>query len=581
MSFIVPLLYFLMITGSFVIIFKKSFTKCLPLTFMISAFTLFFSQIIFKTFIIGIVLNIILALMFIPLLFINKNKINDIKKLYLSNGLIVFILIYISIFIFDLYREFSMWDEFSHWGVMIKEMFRLDSFYSVSNSTLMVHKDYPPILQLYELFYCKISGGYSEYSLIKSLHLFEFSLLISAFIKEDKINFKAIIKCLACLLCVYLLFLLFDNHNVINTIYTDYFVSILCIYLIWNIFINRNITSIFNIFLLTTGLSFLLLTKQIGLPLYLMILFFYVINLPFKNMKTDKPVLKIITIIISMIIPLLFYTGWNNYVDSLNIDRQFDIKNISYNELEDYQKETFNNYIKATTSKNLTTSKIKLSYSFLTVFVFITLLILTYLLKNKTGVFKLLNINFTLTIGSIGYLLVMMFLYVFCFGNIEGPTLSSFNRYMPTFILISLTIIFIIMTYYFKERIIIVCLVGLLVINYNNYRKLIPALKKDVMSLYEKCANDIKVKDNSKVFIIANDTEGEFNYRIKYYANNITTNNGYINLKEYSDLDIKEITKDYDYIYIAVASDEFINKHQDLFNNKLMLYGLYERKSIQ
>ena len=73
---------------------------------------------------------------------------------------------------------FSNWDEFSHWGKMVKEMFRLDSFYSTKLSNLMVHKDYPPIIQIYELLWVKLSNSYSETILIKSIHFLELSLLI-------------------------------------------------------------------------------------------------------------------------------------------------------------------------------------------------------------------------------------------------------------------------------------------------------------------------------------------------------------------------------------------------------------------
>lgn len=125
-----------------------------------------------------------------------------------------------------------MWDEFSHWGVMVKEMFRLDQFYSINLSTLMVHKDYPPILQLYELFYLKIAGGYNEIYLIRALHLFEFSLLIPFISKyEDKSKLR-ILKSIIFIVVTYLLILLFDCHGVINTIYTDYFMALLTAYLL-------------------------------------------------------------------------------------------------------------------------------------------------------------------------------------------------------------------------------------------------------------------------------------------------------------------------------------------------------------
>lgn len=74
------------------------------------------------------------------------------------------------------------------------------------------------------------------------------------------------------------------------------------------------------------GLSFLLLTKQMGLPLYLMIIYFFVSSIIFNRINTKHPVRKIILVLLTLIMPLTFYTGWNNYVDNLGVVRQFDLK---------------------------------------------------------------------------------------------------------------------------------------------------------------------------------------------------------------------------------------------------------------
>ena len=46
-------IYLLLAKSTTVIIYKKTFGKCLPLTMMMQAFTLYLSQMIFKTFNIG------------------------------------------------------------------------------------------------------------------------------------------------------------------------------------------------------------------------------------------------------------------------------------------------------------------------------------------------------------------------------------------------------------------------------------------------------------------------------------------------------------------------------------------------
>ena len=164
-SFLSILSYFLLANLSTVIISNKKFGKCLPLTLMSLAFLLFFSQIIFKTFSIGFYIGIVYALLSIVYLFYkrkDKKILKEVKENYLTPSFYSFITILILITILDFNRTYSHWDEFSHWGEMLKEMIRTDKFYSATTSVLQAHKDYPPILQLFELYVIKLGGVYKE-----------------------------------------------------------------------------------------------------------------------------------------------------------------------------------------------------------------------------------------------------------------------------------------------------------------------------------------------------------------------------------------------------------------------------------
>ena len=80
-----------------------------------------------------------------------------------------------------------------------------------------------------------------------------------------------------------------------------------------------------------------------------------------------------------------------------------------------------------------------------------------------------------------------------------------------------------------------------------------------------------------KIFIVAQDSEGDFQFRIKYYVGNIETNlNNYDweNNKKYYET-IKEYVSNYDYLYLAQINDEFENTFGQYFD-KVKLYGLYE-----
>lgn len=606
-SFLVPLLYFLLANGFFVYFTKKPFGKCLPFTFMIAAFDLFFSQVLFHTFLIGFIINYLFVVLFI-ILFVysiyKKKNFNWFFDNYFSSGFYSFITIYICIYIYDFKRSFIQWDEFSHWGVMVKEMLRNDKFYSVSVSTLIAHKDYPPIMQLLEMFYTKLSGGYNESSLIKCLHLFQFSLFIPFFSdiknitnKRNKIMLclKSVIILLSCMLIL----LLFDQHGVINSIYTDYVMAIVTAYLLGFCVINKSSYENWDLIFLCIGLSFLVFIKQMAITLYLMILFLYFINLTiqkntnFKNFKSLFNLQRFLNFIkifsLLVIIPTMLWFGWNKYVEKLNVEQQFKLSDLKIANLsgivhgvsgEDYQITAAANYKNAIISFNMMNSIVNISY-FQCIVCILIFLVLFYLLDKNINKKVLGLIGITLIIGAVGYAFVMLVLYVFSFGDYEGPILASFNRYLPTYLILCFSLIYMLFLYINNKNnrfiyLFLICCCLFLVQSPGNFLKFQPVLSQRPKTIFEHHAINImdKVPNNSKVYIISQNSSGEYQYFVKYYMDTNVTNVKYYNLPvididdyhEYFSKNINDYMLKYDYLYLAVINDDFKEKYSFLFN---------------
>lgn len=182
MSFILPLIFCISITGTFAIILNKKFEEVLPLALMSAALLLFISG--FWDLRIGYVVVFVIAAFFPIIVFIRKIKGIDFKIFWdqiFTPSFVIFILLYSFVFLLNLNRGFHTWDEVSHWGPMVKETLRLNRFYCVDESVLLVHKDYPPIVTLFEALWCKLCGGYEESYLYKALQTLSFSLLMPFF----------------------------------------------------------------------------------------------------------------------------------------------------------------------------------------------------------------------------------------------------------------------------------------------------------------------------------------------------------------------------------------------------------------
>lgn len=602
MFYIKPLLFILFYNLSLTIVFKKTFGKCIPLTFIISTLIIYISGYIFKMFNIGFLINILISLSSIFIIIyrlVKKESIKKIKENYFTKAFYYFLIISILFILYDLGRGFSQWDELSHWGVMVKEMLRLDNFYSIDASTLMVHKDYPPFVSLYELLWIKLAGIYREDLLIQSIHIFELSLFIPFINETKKFNVKKLFCGIIFALLIFYLITLFDAANVINTIYTDIFIMILFAYSFSIITNNKDTESNFNLFAISISLIALMLTKQMGLPLFLIIIFYYFLDLIIKKIKFNKnlikKLLKICLVII--IIPLLFYKSWGIYIDKLNIKGQFQISDISLSKIKDivltkniYQHKVLYGYVnKILNEKVVKLPFINITYFNSISFILLLLFLIRFFNKKQINNKKILSIAMPLFIGTVGYGLTMLLLYLFCFGEYEALIFASYNRYMSTFIIGELSIIIMLfinletsklgnIIIYKKLFLIVLCLT--LLVDFESFYKLLPSF----INNKNKCFNDYKEKANllmskvpntSKVFFI---TSGLDNiYYIKYYANPIRANIE----KEilYMPPKKEELTesnveifinklKEYEYVYLLDYDSNFIKNYNYLFMNK-------------
>lgn len=605
MSFIFPLIYMIFFTYSLSIFIKKKFERLLPFTLIISGISLFLSQFIFKTFYVGFAVCILFSLIFPIKLLLKKEKFKDIKEKYITKGLLAFIVLYLIVYIMDFNRFFTRWDELSHWGKMVKEMIKLDNFYSISTSNLLVHKDYPPIMSLIELFYSLISGGYKEVYLIRCMHLFEGTLIISCLSYEKASNKQMLFKTIILLIFMYFLTFILDTAIVINCIYTDYILALFVSYTLYNIFKNKDF-DYYELVLLSISCIFLLLLKQVSIAFYLMILFLLsLVSIINKNKFNLKKL--IITIMLLILLPILFLSVWNRYIDNLGIKGQFEVGDIKIDTVipmikgesgEPWQRETIHNYIDALFNKSILNSNLNITYVQFIIIVIFILVLLVFSKKEVEEKKKISAVLISLLIGFAGYAVLMLLLYVYSFGEVEGPMLASYDRYMSTYVLICLyTIIFIYVRYNdikveYKSKYITMIFILLILVKPSSYLRLRPDLIIFDNHFYDnyKSASekiDKNVNNKHKVYIIdQNERDGAVFY-INYFSNKISTNLlNYVlpvNLNNLEDVfysNYYDYMKDYDYLYTYDIDDDFIKKYQFLSSNKLKENTLYKINNI-
>ena len=599
----IPLLFFVFLTVGVVIIGKRSFGKCLPVTLLAAVFILYITQMIFGSFKIGYIALVIgsaagggAGLWWI---IIKKNSM--IREKVFSYGLYAFIAVFLIYFIIDYRRSFSTWDELSHWGVMVIEMLRLDQFYSVPESRLLVHKDYPPFVSVFEMLWCKLCGGYSESAVTMSLHIFTLSLIVPpiADFQYEKKGFKHFLSAVSLSVIIILLIGTFDVYGIFETIYNDMFMPILYVYAI-SLLIDRGaFYDLFDYIGLVLSLSALIISKQMGIAFVMLVYLYYVLhqfvdwrkrwpNSHGNDSRGQEKIYVLTKMGILFLMPVLSYISWTRYVDSLNITgQQFSFSKIKLSEIvnilfrgggSQVQRSVYKSYVLALCERNLFSGIISIAYVSSIFIALIFLFILWRAFKKKFEKENVLMLSIVFICGTAGYAFTMFVLYMFCYSEGEALKLASFERYMSSYVVSEFLILLILLVrlaysckkqYVNYKSLAVALAFGVLMLDHESFEYLLPQrILGNNMTKWRQYAEIIEngTETDASVFLIC-----EENCRNQYYVNYfLDTQRVYFNYK-YNDLitydfstkemendAINEIAKN-DYIFVITTNDD-INK---------------------
>lgn len=580
------LIILLLYTGSISLVSKQKFGKSVPISFLSIPLILFISQFVFRSFDPGFWIIILFAVLCIPLAIKCREQLN----ILITPGAMAFIAIFAFVLVLDLGRSFSQWDEFSHWGVMVKEMFRLDKWYVIDESRLLVHKDYPPFLSLFELFWCKISGGFYETVCYRAMHTFLLAMIIPVLADELEDNLKKsdILKYLFLTVMLFCLFRAFDASDVINAIYGDIVISAIFTYGLLVIFLNARQIDLFGTISLCLCSSALLLIKQIGICFVLLLWLYYGLTVFIPCLKTAR-LKALIAFPTQIIIPVIPFMVWKQYVSRFNISAQFDLAKISLQTIGEvlkddyittYNRQLFNNCIRGLFDVNLTLSPLNISIITIT---FISILMLLWINHSEVGLEKYdtYSVIAVYVVGLVGYFITIAVLFLFCFSRTETETLHNYNRYMASYGVSEFLFVIIIGLILCKKSannkvhtlLYLACLT-IILLSGAGMSALIPGfIEGHHYEDYQYAAAklDRVIPDNNTVFILSENTI-QTQYIMNYYSDKTHTVLCYDNMLDENvsgnyEEQIMQTVFNYDYLYIDDITDDFNQRFRYLNND--------------
>lgn len=531
------------------------------------------------------------------LLFKRKYFRNNI----LTPGFALFVVLFILAWCGQSGRMLVNWDEFTHWGLVVKNMYIFDALGTNPASTT-VFRGYPPATALFQYFWVKVSGGFSECDLYRALNILYFSLMVPVF-KRDKWNqFKKIsVKAIVILVIP----LVFYSDFYIN-LQVDAILGIIFAYALYVYFANE--ISVFKILNISLALFILTITKASGAGLAFLVILIIAVDLLFmknyvKREKDINTLKKLIIILCPMLFTLISKYSWslhlkltgNNEAWNTSSITLKNIMNLFGNNAASYQIDTIKNFFNALINTSLNNDAFKISYMGWLVLLALVSFIIIKLLCSKDNIYSFIAVTVTLFAGAFIYAASLLILYVFTFTQYEAVKLASFTRYISTYPL-GILAFYVMLIMHLEDKaaseeklknpltisilcfliIIILPIFNITFIRQHSIQHTIE--KRTVNESIAKVKRNIKSK-NDKVYLILMEDTGYDYWVIHYELTPIKTNKEYTwNIgKPYftglvwtADIDVniwtEELKKEYTYVYILKANNYFKNEFGKIFD---------------
>ena len=606
-SFICPLFLILGVSLLNSIIFKEKFERVLVIGILeMVMITYLFGFLDMR---IGLGVSIILAFLSIPFyLYSNKKQEYSLKELFFTDLFFSFLFLFAIIFMWNIGKKFCRWDEFSHWGMMAKEMFRLDKYYYLDESVLEYHKEYPPFTTILQYIWCKLCGEYKERHLYSAKIIFSLSTFfpVYSWMLNNKKKIENRLTRLLNIIFVPLLFIVISNlmsmgeASYYRTIYTEGVLCSLVFYAFFSL-LEPFKSSCLNIFNLALTLVALVLTKQMGIYFCALVICGYIL-LKMVNGKFKKTILDIIII---AGIPLSCWSLWNTVTSKYVARGQFDSSRFSVDEIialiqgngQEYQYITIDNLFDAILKRPLLLKPIHLSYIAI-VLIFVIIMFLYYRCNKESVSFKkywVLNIGFV--VAAIGYIFVMLILYFFGFSKVESMGLVCYERYMSAmlFPMVMISCIYLISIILQKSRcnssvILAICTVGMLIggVPRETFEEnIVPGILCDNISdvfIGDATIINENTAEDDKVYVICQGDIGGNRNIIAYLSVPRRMNMYYFNVTEADKELVFDMVKDYDYLFLSNVDDIFVGSYGEWFEDENLkgqqLYKIHSELGI-
>jgi hypothetical protein len=547
--------------------------------------------------------NLLFIFSIVIIFFILKNYLNKIfQKLHLRHIYLLFPYLIYVVMIPNNYF-FKSQDEFVWWGASTKWMF--DNNHFVTDEFPGGQRHYPPGQQLFQYYFLKITF-WSEANVLRAQNFFILSAILYTVSEMSRRTSLIPITFFIASCALYAFqfgYATIMNDALLGSAYAAAVTS--------SLKLERKLLSFLK---LTLTMFILILLKDIGIVLAIIVISISSYNLFLierESLSTKKSILTAL-VFLSVTLTLVFTlrSSWQSYV--LSINSIVNLKHLDFllilqgNFTGNFEPIT-REFLRRVWSGIFLDLKIfKISILFTTIIFSVYSLILIFRMPIRSY-FKSIAILIIYLVGLTVFILLHLYLYIIWFGDYEGPRLASFERYVGVYYLSWLIMLIPVSIQQFikvnnaesfiriRFGLILILIISFIVsVVLHSKHIFTPSNQIEIRQEIYASTEVIKkyISTGQKVYFIQQNSLGYeqslFGYLMrpydarnwcwsigeKYYPNDVWT----------CDRELKELVKDYDYLYIYRADEKFWNNSKELFDhdevgNKTGIYKIFRDKN--
>lgn len=374
----------------------------------------------------GVILILVLAVPSVFVLALGlRNDKDDTIELIRSPAFLSYLAFVLFIFSWNHGRSFGHWDEFTHWGIVVKNMVIYDAFGNIPEATTLF-RSYPPGASLYVYFFERVGGGFSESLAYMGHGILLFGVLIGifagGFVRYSRQNFPVFVIAL-------IVPVIFYGAEFYSMLYVDGLLSLIFAFILVQYYSSESVGPSLSI-RLSFAVATLALVKDSGTFLGAMALAIICIDYLTFSFRQNRS--GLLWLLLPAMACLMARVSWVNYLNSSSMEMAWDTSRVSFTNIREFAA-NLPPYGKATIANFLN--------SFYQQFAMIVLLTggllfgLARVQSRLAFAKRVPLLAFGLGAGFCIYALSLLALYLFTFSTRDAVIIASFHRYMSTFAL--------------------------------------------------------------------------------------------------------------------------------------------------